>query len=103
MVPLGGEIALVVVFLILHAFFSLAETSVLTIRRSRLQEVLDSEETPDWRRGRAQKILGFRANPEHFIATVQSGSVFFSFLAATFTAFIAYEHVWPNLRSWTGF
>lgn len=103
MIPLGGEIALVIVFLVLHAFFSLAETSVLTIRRSRLHEVLDSEDTPDWRRGRAQKILDFRTNPEAFIATVQSGSVFYSFLAATFTAFIAYGHVWPNLHEWTGF
>jgi CBS domain containing-hemolysin-like protein len=102
MIPLGGEITLVIVFLILHAFFSLAETSVLTIRRSRLHEVLDSEDTPEWRRKRAQKILNFRQKPESFIATVQSGSVFYSFLAATFTVFIAYEHLWPNLQAWTG-
>src|SRR5436190_2558493 len=100
MIPFGGKIELVVVFLILHAFFSLAETSVLTIRRSRLHEVLDSDETPNSRKKRAQKILNFRSKPESFIATVQSGSVFFSFSAATFTVFIAYGHLWPNLQEW---
>jgi CBS domain containing-hemolysin-like protein len=98
-IPLGAEILLVVAFLVLHAFFSLAETSVLSVRRSRLHEMTEDEKTPEWKVRRARTILAFKASPESFIATVQSGSVFFSFLAATFTAFIAYGHLWPLVRS----
>ncbi len=98
MIPLGVEIFLVVLFLFFHAFFSLAETSVLNVRKSRLREILDDEETPEWKLRSARTILAFRLNPENFLATVQSGSVFFSFLAATFTAFIAYEQLWPMLH-----
>ncbi|MDP4200770.1 MAG: hemolysin family protein [Bacteroidota bacterium] len=103
MIPMGGEILLVIFFLILHAFFSLAETSVLSVRRSRLHEMLEDEKTPEWKIRRARKILAFKSNPESFIATVQSGSVFFSFLAATYTAFIAYEHIWPVVQRIFGF
>src|SRR5438046_9415887 len=93
MIPLGGEIFFVIAFLVLHAFFSLAETSILNVRKSRLREMLDNEETPEWQRRRAKTILSLKLHPESFIATVQSGSVFFSFLAATYTTFIAYEHL----------
>ena len=102
MIPLGVEIFLVVAFLLFHAFFSLAETSVLNIRKSRLREILDNEEIPEWKLRSARTILSFKINPENFLATVQSGSVFFSFLAATFTAFIAYEQVWPLLHTGLG-
>ncbi|HET6402968.1 MAG TPA: hemolysin family protein [Candidatus Kapabacteria bacterium] len=98
MIPLGLEIFLVILFLVLHAFFSLAETSVLNVRKSRLRELLDDEETPEWKLRSAQLVLSFKLQPENFLATVQSGSVFFSFLAATFTAFITYEQVWPLLH-----
>jgi len=93
MIPLGAEIFLVILFLVLHAFFSLAETSILNVRKSRLREMVDDEETQEWQKRRANTILSMKQNPEHFIATVQSGSVFFSFLAATYTTFIAYEHL----------
>jgi CBS domain containing-hemolysin-like protein len=103
MIPFGAEIFLVVLFLVLHAFFSLAETSILSVRKSRLREMADDEETPPWQVRRAKIILSFKLKPENFIATVQSGSVFFSFLAATYTTFIAYEHIWPLIHSSLGF
>ena len=102
MIPLGAEIILVILFLVLHAFFSLAETSVLNVRKSRLREMLDDEEIPEWKHRRARMILSMKINPENFIATVQSGSVFFSFLAATYTSIIAYQHLWPLLESSLG-
>jgi len=97
MIPIGAEIFLVVLFLILHAFFSLAETSVLNVRKSRLHQILEDEKTVEWKLRSARLVLSFKSNPENFLATVQSGSVFFSFLAATFTAFMAYGHLWPFL------
>jgi CBS domain containing-hemolysin-like protein len=102
MIPFGVEIFLVIVFLLLHAFFSLAETSVLNVRKSRLGEIANDEKTPEWKLRSARLILSFKLHPENFLATVQSGSVFFSFLAAIFTAFIAYEQVWPLLHTGLG-
>jgi CBS domain containing-hemolysin-like protein len=102
-IPLGAEIFLVILFLILHAFFSLAEMSVLNVRKSRLRELLDDEKTPEWQARRAKIIFGFKLQPENFIATVQSGSVFFSFLTATYTTFITFEHIRPIVQSVSGF
>ncbi len=102
MIPLTAEILLVILFLLLHAFFSLAETSVLSVRRSRLHEMTEDEKTPEAKIRRIRTVMAFKAQPESFIATVQSGSVFFSFLAATYTAFIAYEHLWPLVRMTCG-
>lgn len=97
--PLGAEIFLVIIFLVLHAFFSLAETSILNVRKSRLREMLDDEETNPWHIRQARTILKLKLDPENFLATVQSGSVFFSFLAATLSTFIAYQYIWPFLSS----
>ncbi len=65
--------------------------------------MLDDDATPEWQRRRAQIILSVKTSPENFLATVQSGSVFFSFLAATYTTFIAYEHIWPFIHRSFGF
>jgi CBS domain containing-hemolysin-like protein len=96
--PLGAEIFLVLFFLVLHAFFSLAETSILNVRKSRLRELIDDPETTPRVTRQAQTVLQFKSKPEGFIAAVQSGSVFFSFLAATYTTFIVYDHLWPTIR-----
>jgi CBS domain containing-hemolysin-like protein len=96
--PLGAEIFLVALFLLLHAFFSLAETSILNVRKSRLRELVDDPETPARTMKRAQTVMQFKLHPEGFIAAVQSGSVFFSFLAATYTTFIVYDHLWMVFR-----
>lgn len=98
--PLGAEIFLVVLFLLLHAFFSLAETSILNVRKSRLRELVDDPETSPRVVRQAETVLRFKAHPEGFIAAVQSGSVFFSFLAATYTIFIVYDHLWQSLATW---
>ncbi len=92
-IPLGVEIFFVILFLVLHAFFSLAETSVLNVRKSRLREIAEDEALTPWRQRAAHQVLGFKLHPENFLATVQSGSVLFSFLAAIFTAFIAHDYV----------
>ena len=98
MVPLGGEILLVFLFLVLHAFFAMAETSVLNVRKSRLREMLDDETLSEGRIRRARQILDFKTKPENFIATVQSGAVFFGFLSAAYAIFIGEDHLWPIVR-----
>jgi CBS domain containing-hemolysin-like protein len=97
MIPL--ELFLVVLFIVLHAFFSLAETSILNVRKSRLQEIVDDPETPAPRLLRANKILSFKLNPDDFLAVIQSGSVLFSFFAAMFSTIVAMQSSFLNAGS----
>ncbi len=89
------EITLVIFSVVLHAFFSLAETSVLTVRKSRLREIIEDPETPPTRVRRAEKVLALKLNSEHFLAVVQAGSVGFTFLAALSGMALAIQ--WPGL------
>ncbi len=91
------EIVLVFVSIVLHAFFSLAETSILTLRKSRLQEIIEDPETSEPRLRRAQQILSFKQNPDDFLAVIQSGSVCFSFFAAMFSTVIGMQCLFLNM------
>ncbi len=89
MIP--AEIFLVLLCIVLHAFFSLAETSILNVRKSRLQELIEDSETPEPRLRRANTILSYKINPDDFLAVIQSGSVLFSFFAAMFSTIVAMQ------------
>jgi CBS domain containing-hemolysin-like protein len=90
------EIFLVIVSIVLHGFFSLAETSILTVRKSRLREIIDDPETPALRVLRAEQLLSLKLNPDDFLAVVQSGSVLFSFLAAMSATILAIRYSFLN-------
>lgn len=96
MPSLGLNLVLVLLFLLLHAFFSLAETSVLNMRKSRLREMVEDDEIEERRKRRARIVLNFKLHPERFIATVESGGVLSTVLASAFATFIAYD----DLSSW---
>jgi CBS domain containing-hemolysin-like protein len=50
MLPLSLEIVLVVIAIIAFAFFSLVETSILTVRKSRLRELIEDDRESERRR-----------------------------------------------------
>jgi len=87
------ELFLVFFSIVLYAFFSLAETSVLTVRKSRLSELVEDEETPERTRRHAKAVLALKSQPEEFLAAVQIGSGFFAIVAAIFTGFFAIEEL----------
>jgi CBS domain containing-hemolysin-like protein len=89
MIPI--EIFLVLICIVLHAFFSLAETSILNVRKSRVQEIIDDSDTPAPRLRRANTILSFKINSDDFLAVIQSGTVLFSFFTAMFSTIIAMQ------------
>jgi CBS domain containing-hemolysin-like protein len=91
MLPPGLEIALFFLFVAIHAFFSLAETSVLNVRKSRLREMKEDDDVPYSTKHQIETILKFKTKPEHFLATVQTGAVFSGFLAASIMALFAYD------------
>jgi CBS domain containing-hemolysin-like protein len=93
MLSLSLEIFLVFVSIVFYAFFSLAETSVLTVRKSRLSELIEDEDTPEKTKRRANAVLALKSQPEEFLAAVQIGSGFFAIVAAIFTGFFAIEEL----------
>lgn len=93
MMTLSFEIILVCIAIVCYAFFSLVETSILTVRKSRLRELIEDEKEPERTKRKARAVLSVKAQPEEFLATVQSGSALSAILAATFASFIALEEL----------
>ena len=93
MLSLPLEIFLVFISILFYAFFSLAETSVLTVRKSRLSELVEDEEAPEKSKRHARAVLELKSTPEEFLAAMQIGSGFFAIVAAIFTGFFAIEEL----------
>lgn len=91
MLSLSLEIFLVILSIVFYAFFALAETSVLTVRKSRLSELLEDDETPEKTKRHAKAVLSLKSQPEEFLAAMQIGSGFFGIIAAIFAGFFAIE------------
>jgi putative hemolysin len=74
----GNELLLIFALTLVNGFFSGAEIGLLSVRRTRLQELAD-----DGRRA-ARSALALRDDPERLLATVQVG---ITFVGATASAF----------------
>jgi putative hemolysin len=83
----------VILLVLLVAFFSAAEVSVLAARRSRMKELADEGNAA------ANTILGFQTNPEHFLATVHVGNIFAMILASILGGVIGFQVLVPALET----
>ena len=72
------EIGVIVVLILFNAMFSATEMALVTLRKSRLDQLVD-----DGRRG-ARRILHLKTDPGRFLAVIQIGITFIGFLAAAF-------------------
>lgn len=72
------ELFVILALVLANALFSGAEIAVLTVRRTRLAELVDEE------RAGASSLAALRANPETFLATVQIGITVVGAAAAAF-------------------
>ena len=61
------ELLLVVLLILLNAFFVAAEYALVTVRRTRLKELVDEGSRP------ARAVMRITSNPPHFIAAMQLG------------------------------
>jgi len=82
----------VILLVLLVAFFSAAEVSVLAARRSRMKELAEDGNTA------ARIILGFQTSPEHFLATVHVGNIFAMILASILGGVIGFQVLVPALE-----
>jgi magnesium and cobalt exporter, CNNM family len=74
------ELGLIVVLVLLNGIFSATEIALVTIRRSRLQQLAD-----EGNRG-AIRVQRLKENPGRFLAVIQVGITFLGFLASAFAA-----------------
>jgi len=93
----------ILIALIFYAFFSLIETSVLTVRRSTLKKITEDEEESEKTKHRAHSVLKIKARPEEFLAFMQSGSILSVVFAATFAGFFAVDELSSILLAWFAF
>jgi len=74
------ELGLIVVLILLNGVFSATEIALVTIRRSRIQQLIDEGHKP------ALRVQRLKANPGRFLAVIQIGINFLGFLASAFAA-----------------
>ncbi len=74
------ELGIIVVLVLLNGIFSATEIALVTIRRSRLQQLID-----EGNRG-ASRVQRLKENPGRFLAVIQIGINFLGFLASAFAA-----------------
>jgi putative hemolysin len=74
------ELGLIAVLILLNGIFSATEIALVTIRRSRLQQLID-----EGNRG-AARVQRLKQNPGRFLAVIQIGINFLGFLASAFAA-----------------
>jgi putative hemolysin len=74
------ELGIIVVLVLLNGIFSATEIALVTIRRSRLQQLID-----EGHRG-ARRVQRLKENPGQFLAVIQIGITFLGFLASAFAA-----------------
>jgi putative hemolysin len=76
--PAVSELVIIVVLVLLNAVFVAAEIAVVTVRRTRLQQLADEGNRA------ARRVQRLSTNPGRFLATIQVGITFIGFLAAAF-------------------
>ena len=74
------QILVIVGLVLFNGVFSATEIALVTLRRSRLQQLLDEGSSG------AARVLHLKANPGRFLAVIQIGITFLGFLASAFAA-----------------
>ncbi len=78
--PVFFQLGFIAVLILLNGFFSATEIALVTIRRSRIQQLIDEGD-----RG-ALRVQRLKLNPGRFLAVIQIGINFLGFLASAFAA-----------------
>jgi putative hemolysin len=74
------ELSLIVILVLLNGIFSATEIALVTLRRSRIQQLIDEGQKS------AVRVQHLKANPGRFLAVIQIGINFLGFLASAFAA-----------------
>lgn len=86
-----NELLIILLLVLLNGVFAGAEIAMLSIRRTRLNELLEERRAP------AQAVMDLRRDPDRFLATVQIGITVVGATAAAFGGSSVAEDVAPVL------
>ena len=89
------ELGLIVILVLLNGIFSATEIALVTLRRSRIQQLIDEGQKA------ANRVQHLKSNPGRFLAVIQIGINFLGFLASAFAAVSLVDEVSAWVRSFT--
>ena len=87
-----SDIALITIFIFLNGFFAAAEIAVVTIRKSRIKQLIEEGNKT------AEILKKFKENPDKFLATIQIAITFVGVLAAALGGAAAIEIIKPAIK-----
>jgi putative hemolysin len=87
------DILLIIIFILLNGLFAAAEISVVTLRRTRVKQLIDEGNK------RALILDKFRKQPNRFLATIQVGITLAGVLASAIGGVAAVEIIKPMLKN----
>src|ERR1700675_4813318 len=85
------ETVFIFLLILINGFFSASEVAVISLRRSRVQELAEAGE------GRASTIQRLKDDPDRFLATIQIGITLVGTLASAVGGVLAVRAVRPLL------
>jgi putative hemolysin len=87
------DILLIIIFILLNGLFAAAEIAVVTLRRTRVKQLIDEGNK------RAVVLDKFRKHPNRFLATIQLGITLVGVLASAIGGAAAVEIIKPMLKN----
>lgn len=88
-----NEIVLILLLILINGLFSAAEIGVVTLRRSRLRQLIEEKNS------NALIIEKFKENPDRFLATIQVGITLIGSLASAIAGAYAVTNIKPLLEA----
>jgi len=89
-----AEIILIIALLILNGIFSAGEMAIVSSRKSKIKEMMKSEENKQ-----ANALFDMKENPERFLSAVQIGITLFGTLASAIGGVLAVQYVEPLFKN----
>ncbi|MDI6864904.1 MULTISPECIES: hemolysin family protein [Thermodesulfovibrio] len=87
-----NEIFLIIFLIILNGFFAAAEIGVVTLRKTRLKQLIEEK------RPNAEIVQKFKENPDKFLATIQVGITLIGSLASALAGAYAVKNIKPLIE-----
>lgn len=88
-----SDIVIILIFICLNGFFAAAEIAVVTLRKTRIKQMIDEG------RKNADSLGRLRENPEKFLATIQIGVTMAVALASAISGAMAVRFLKPFLET----
>lgn len=87
------EIILIVILIIFNGIFSAGEIAIVSLRKSRIKEIMKEKKEK-----KAEMLLAMKENPERFLSAVQIGVTLFGTLASAIGGILSIRYIKPLLN-----